>query len=284
MNSIAPESPKLTVDEAIRQLRNNPQYADLVHYAYFGRDVLESGRRFFASAEFSEVQSILKGKIKGGTVVDIGAGTGIASYAFAQAGAAKVYAIEPDESDEVGRGAINRIKGNLPVQVIDAWANSIPLESQSVDIVYARQVLHHIPDLTPAMREFARLLKPNGIFIACREHVVDNPQQLAEFLANHPVHQLAGGENAYSLDAYLSSIADSGLALKQCLAQWDSIINSFPTVQSTEELHHYPQQWLMKKIGPVGNHLAMLPGINALIWSRINRPIAGRLYSFVASR
>jgi hypothetical protein len=37
------------------------------------------------------------------------------------------------------------------------------------------------------------------VLLATREHVVDDPAQHAEFLARHPVHQLAGGENAFSL-------------------------------------------------------------------------------------
>ena len=98
----------LSVDAAVLQLRADPQMADLVRDSYLDRDVLAAGKRFVDSAEFAEVRQRLGDHWRNGIVVDLGAGTGIASYAFAQSGAQKVYAVEPDPSEEVGRGAIMR--------------------------------------------------------------------------------------------------------------------------------------------------------------------------------
>ncbi len=49
----------MTIDEAIRSLRHDPRYADLVRDAYLGRDVADSVRRFETSAEFQAVRAIL---------------------------------------------------------------------------------------------------------------------------------------------------------------------------------------------------------------------------------
>ena len=35
-------------------------------------------------------------------------------------------------------------------------------EDQSIDIIYCRNVLHHIPNLSALFNEFNRILKPNG--------------------------------------------------------------------------------------------------------------------------
>ncbi|MBK8138324.1 MAG: class I SAM-dependent methyltransferase [Chloroflexi bacterium] len=140
----------LTIDEAIHMLRADPHYADLVRDAYFGADTQESADRFLQSGEFFEVERILKDTIRNATVVDVGAGSGISSYAFAMHGAARVYALEPDPSDLVGCGAIERIRGNLPIEILRTYADDITLSDASVDIVYARQVLHHIPPVTKA--------------------------------------------------------------------------------------------------------------------------------------
>ena len=229
------------------------------------------------------VLRILGNRVKGATVVDLGAGTGIASYAFLQSGAKKVYAVEPDPSDEVGRGAILRWCQNSPVELVDAFAENLPLADASIDIFYGRQVLHHIHDLAGAMREVYRVLKPGGLFIACREHVVDDERQLALFLERHPMHQLAGGENAYSLDTYVSTMQSSKLQLKQVITPLDSVINAFPEARSNEELALLKRRILRRKLGLFGVVLAELPLIGQWLW-HLHKSIPGRMYSFVAAK
>ncbi len=111
-------------------------------------------------------------------VLDLGAGTGIASTAFAEAGADQVFALEPDESDVVGLGCLRTLIGSRPISALCSFGDSIPLASASIDLVYCRQVLHHIEDLPRTMAECARVLRPGGLFLAVREHVVDDDLQL----------------------------------------------------------------------------------------------------------
>jgi SAM-dependent methyltransferase len=255
----------------------------LVRDAYFGSDALESADRFSKTGEFSEVIRLLGGSVDELTVVDIGAGTGIASYAFAKRNAAKVYAVEPDASDLVGRGAIARISQGLPIVPIDAYADAIPLPDNSIDIIYARQVLHHIPDLTASMKEFFRILKPGGQFIACREHVVDNPEQKRIFLENHPMHQLTGTENAYSLDEYLTSMQTGGLQIEHILKPWDSVINTFPLIQKPDELRDFFNAKLIEKFGVFGVLARKIPFSAKFVQSQYNRlKTPGRMYTFHA--
>ena len=189
---------------------------------------------FCGSAEFAEVKRLLGPILHHAVVADIGAGTGIASYALHKSGASRVFAVEPDASDEVGRGAIERLREDTatPIEILDGWGEELPLPDDSIDVVYSRQVLHHAADLERFMSEVARVLRPGGVLLACREHVVDNDSQKREFLDSHPVHRLAGGENAFSLPQYLAAIAASGLVVRALLGPWDSVINAFPAVRS----------------------------------------------------
>jgi SAM-dependent methyltransferase len=272
----------LTLDEAIRVLRDDPRHAEVVRDAYLESDAQASAERFYRSAEFSEALKLLGDAAHGSRVLDLGAGVGIASYAFIQAGSQRVYAIEPNLSREVGCGALKRLRGDLPIEIISAVGEDIPLPRESVDIIYTRQVLHHTRNLPRVLSECARSLRSSGVFLACREHVVDNERQLQTFLNNHPIHQLAGGEHAYRLEEYLSAITASGLQLKRVIGPWDSVINAYPGVRTQEQLERFPRALLRQKLGIVGLLLSYAPGAQALVWRRVKRPMPGRMYSFLA--
>jgi SAM-dependent methyltransferase len=278
------EQTKLTTVEAVRRLRADPRYAAVVRDSYLEEDSREAAERFSRSAEFAEVCALVGGRLVGGTVLDLGAGTGIASYALARAGARLVYALEPD-AGEVGRAAIERLAGDLPIRLLDAYGERIPLADGEVDLIYARQVLHHTRDLRGVLAECARVLRRGGLMLVCREHVADDERQLAQFLADHPIHQLAGGEHAYPLDAYVSAIEAAGLRIEKTLGPWDSVINAFPVVRSSEELSRFPRRVLGERFGLAGRLAGFVPGVQTIAWKRIKRhPVPGRHYSFLAAK
>lgn len=274
----------MRLDDAVRLLRAEPAFVDLVRDAYLGRDVADSAHRFATSGEFAEVRELLGPALHGAVVADLGAGTGIAAHTFLSSGAARAVALEPDASDEVGQRAIRRLPGGEAIEIVAAYAERLPLADASVDIVYARQVLHHTRDLVAALRECARVLRPGGTFLACREHVVDDEAQMQRFLEEHPVHRLAGGENAYSLAEYEGAITGAGLQLERTLGPWDSVINAFPVVRSNAELHELPRTQLRARFGALGAAAARVPPIISLVRRRLQRPKPGRMYSFVARK
>lgn len=274
----------MTLDQAIHHVRNNPQYSELVRDSYFGEDVREAAVRFSTSGEFAEVLGLLNRRPGDCSVLDVGAGNGVASWAFAESGFRQVYALEPSCSAEVGQGAIVRLCAGLPIQTITAWAEQIPLDDETVDIVYARQVLHHTTDLKAAVRECARVLKTGGVLLATREHVCDDHRELEEFLRSHPIHQLAGGENAFPLSSYFGAIQAANLQMLRVLGPWDSVINAFPAVRTADELSHYHRTALEQRLGLAGTLLSFMPPVKKLAWARIKRPKPGRMYSFLAAK
>lgn len=124
---------------------------------------------------------------------------------------------------------------------------------------------------------------PWRCFFACREHIVDDERQKAEFLACHPVHRYTGGENAYSLQEYLDAIRGSGMNLKECLGPWDSVINAFPEVRSDEELKGRPVRMMLDRHRYLGPVLAYFPFAVRKYERRLKADKSpGRLYAFLA--
>lgn len=252
---------------------------------YLAGNPQEDAEAFSRSGEFKETLRLVGGSVENKIVADIGAGRGIASYAFAKAGADRVYVVEPNPDDWLGNGAIKQLEHRDRMEVISSYGEDINLPSASVDVVYCRQVLHHARDLPKFLQECHRLLKPGGLFIACREHRSDTAEDLAAFLGSHSGHALLGDEHAFPLADYLSAIRDSGLVIRHVLGPYDSVICAYPELRSTEELDALPRKVLEEKWGVVGRILGISPFVRRKVIAKLNsRPLPGRIYSFIADK
>lgn len=274
---------RYTVEQAIQRLRADPNRCDLIFDSYLDEDPLRAAKRYSESEESKEVLSVLSTCVGSGPVLDLGCGRGMASFALARCGI-QVIALEPDQSADIGARAAAAVLEGLGAPVVGGGCPGLPFKNESFAAVYVRQVLHHLRDLPVALQDIARVLRRGGVFLATREHVVDNDEQLASFLANHPVHQMAGGEGAFSLKEYIGAIEGSGLQLDRVIGPWQSVINAFPVVRDKGELDDYPSIFLGRRIGRIGSWLGALPPIREALWRRFDRPVAGRMFSFIARK
>lgn len=272
-------------EDAVRWLRDQPAREDIVRDAYYDDPLIEAADRYWRSNEWSAVRAIVG--TGPGDALDAGAGRGIASYALAKDGFS-VTALEPDPSDLVGGGAIRGLadEAGLAIRVEENRSEGLPFADVAFDVIFARAVLHHIADLPAACCEFYRVLRPGGIFVAVREHVINDASDLPAFFASHALHHRYGGENAHPLQVYQDAIRQSGLVLERTIGSLDSPINYGP--QSAGEINRRIVAQLMP-IAPlrsVASAALGLPGVGALVRaaaSRIDsRP--GRHASFVARK
>lgn len=263
-----------TWEEAVIWLRSQPDQTDLIRACYYDDPLVEAAGRFYHSSEWTEIQKRLKGKR--GKILDLGAGRGISSYAFACDGC-EVIAAEPDSSRVVGTKAIRCLaeNSNLPISVIQSFAESLPFRDDTFDVVYGRQVLHHAQDLPRMCREILRVLKPGGIFLATREHVISKPGDLLIFLKYHPLQKMYGGENAYLLKQYLNTLHDSGIQITEILNPYASDINLFP------ESHETVKKNIAGKI--FFPFPTLIPDFMLHLVGKFNKT-PGRLYSFIGRK
>ena len=273
----------MTWEEAVQWLRNQSDKKELVRHCYYDDPLNVAADRFCNSQEWLVVKHLLRKYIPG-KVLDLGAGRGISSYAFAKAGCS-VIALEPDPSPLVGAKAIQfLIDGTqLPIQVCQDYGETLPFQDNTFDIVYGRAVLHHVRDLHKLCQEVARVLKRGGVFIATREHVLSKQEDLQAFLDSHVLHFLYGGENAYLVHEYKEAIKGAGLKLKKAIGSLESVINYAP--MSQEEFHTIIASTLTRRIGVrLGRWLASNEIVQQIYGWYLSQKLdtPGRHYSFLA--
>ena len=273
----------LTWEEAVQWLREQPEKQELVRDCYYDDPLELVAERFNNSEEWQAIKSLLRKQIPG-KVLDLGAGRGISSYAFAQSGCS-VTSLEPDPSVLVGSEAIQSLIDNtrLPIKVIQEYGEKLPFEDNYFDIVYGRAVLHHACVLKNFCQEAARVLKPKGVFLATREHVISKKEDLPKFLDSHTLHFLYGGENAYLLQEYTEAISAAGLKLQKVIGCHESVINYAPKTQI--EFQSVTASALTPLLGKkLASGLASLRVVQEFAGWYASRKsnVPGRLYTFLA--
>ena len=284
----------MTWEETIIKIRKDNDFKTLVEQAYFDEDLKLNVERFSKSREFEETLKIVKSYApSASSVLDIGCGNGNSAINFALKGY-KVTAVEPDKSNTVGAGAIKQVKEIYKLKNIDvfeAYAEEINFKSNSFDLVYVRQAMHHANDLQKFVKECVRVLKPNGLLLTIRDHVIYNETDKEWFLRTHPLHKFYGGENAFTRNEYIKAIENAGAKILKEYKYYDSIINFSP--KSTEEIEQIKKEKtieqkkrLKKKIGTISKF--------SLVWDFYKlvsgyRPlnekeVPGRMYSYLARK
>jgi ubiquinone/menaquinone biosynthesis C-methylase UbiE len=113
--------------------------------------------------------------------LEIGAGTGYFGLNMALAGAIDDYT-----ASDISPGMLSVLSKTAEVLGVGAEtqcaeASELPFGDESFDIVFGHAILHHLPDLDGAFREFMRVLRPGGVIAFCGE-----PSHYGDRLASYP--------------------------------------------------------------------------------------------------
>ncbi|MBW4496751.1 MAG: methyltransferase domain-containing protein [Oscillatoria princeps RMCB-10] len=98
------------------------------------------------------------------TVLDVGCGAGHTAFAFAPH-VREVTGIDLSPGMRAVATQQAAARGIANVRFQEAGATQLPFADSQFDIVTCRYVAHHFPDLTPALKEIVRVLKPGGQFL-----------------------------------------------------------------------------------------------------------------------
>lgn len=113
--------------------------------------------------------------------LEIGAGTGYFSLHLLKAGI-----VGAATCTDISPGMIEALRANaahlgLSVETVACDAERLPFDDSSFDLVMGHAVLHHLPDLARAFREFERVLAPGGTVFFAGE-----PSRTGDRIANVP--------------------------------------------------------------------------------------------------
>jgi len=147
--------------------------------------------RRWQDRHWPECQLVLErlGDLKEKIVVCIGNGASLKELYFLHRGA---YLIDSDLSIEGPRRAkrhfdLSRFDGRYAFHAFDAYR--MPLANASVDVVYAFELVHHLPDLGGFFDEIFRVLKPGGKCVFY-DHAYSRVWQAAKLTVLRPLMKL----------------------------------------------------------------------------------------------
>ena len=143
-----------------------------------------------------------------GVIVDVGCGWG-RSFELLQRRFAPSALIGIDVSTEMLQAAAAEAgKHGISVDLRQANSASLPLPSESVDMVFCHQTFHHLVDQDSALREFHRVLKPGGLLLFAESTRKYIHSWIIRLLFRHPM------EVQKTAEEYLAMIRDSGFEIE----------------------------------------------------------------------
>ena len=120
---------------------------------------------FFEACTSPENRIVMNmlGDVKGKRILELGCGMGEASVYFAKKGADVVATDISDKMLQVVKKVAER--HNVTLQTRQCLSDKIDYDSETLDIVYAANLLHHV-DIQSTVAEASRVLKKGGIFVS----------------------------------------------------------------------------------------------------------------------
>jgi ubiquinone/menaquinone biosynthesis C-methylase UbiE len=116
-----------------------------------------------------------------GDALEIGSGTGYFSLNLVQMGAIDRLVATDISPGMLSTLSVTAERLGIAAETQVTEAEVLPFEDESFDLVFGHAVLHHIPDLNRALREFRRVLRPGGAVAFCGE-----PSRYGDLLAAVP--------------------------------------------------------------------------------------------------
>lgn len=142
-----------------------------------------------------------------GVVLDVGCGVGHLGNVFAANRHAGIDLVGTDFQPELLRQAVAGYAG-----LVEADVHNLPFKTDSISAAIASNSLHHFPDVSTAMSEIARVLRPGGVFVAYDPRFVAPLEGVKKLLRRND-RAFTKDHKAFRVDEYRELLASSGLTV-----------------------------------------------------------------------
>lgn len=127
-----------------------------------------------------------------GRVLEVGIGTGLNLPFYDPANVSGVWGLDPSPA-MIDRARDSARSVPFGVEFVEAGAEEIPLDRDSVDTVLLTYTLCSIADFEPALREMARVLRPGGTLLFCEHGAAPDPEVRRWQNRLNPIWRHVGG-------------------------------------------------------------------------------------------
>ncbi len=148
----------------------------------------------------------------GNVVLDVGGRDATDGLAIAERFGCRVIVVDPVELNiDDGMEAVARHDYGYLVDVHQGTINQIPIDSDTIDLVFSRDMLTHVEDLDGALIECRRVLTPAGSMLIHQvfETPLLEPMEKARICAD-----LATAPDRLSIDIFEDSVRRAGFTIQ----------------------------------------------------------------------
>ncbi len=197
------------------------------------------------------------GLTRGHVVLDIGSRDARHACDLAQRSGCRVLAVDPvgHHFDLARRLVSDRGLADV-VHVVGGRIESIPCADRSVDFIWCRDMLNHVPALAAALGECARVLRPDGRMLVFQTFATDllEPREAARLYA-----AVATTAESMSVEHFERSVRDAGLELSDrdiLASEWREYGEERGGGQTSKQLLYIARlirarERLLEELGPV---------------------------------
>jgi ubiquinone/menaquinone biosynthesis C-methylase UbiE len=107
----------------------------------------------------------------------------------------------------IATSSVEVATNGLAVELYRATSSCLPMPDRSADMVFCHQTFHHLIDQQNALREFHRILKPEGLLLFAESTRKYIHSRIIRILFRHPM------EVQRSADEYLTMIRQAGFEI-----------------------------------------------------------------------
>ena len=173
---------------------------------------LEYGRAHFprTNAVICHLKDTFLAKTPDPLALDVGAGAGAISYLLSRHGLRTIATELGPENLAVGEAYSRAAWFERAVTDVEV----LPFSGDLFDLVFCKELAHHMDDLAALFDELARVLKPGGVLVVIEPF---KPQfSLFSKSQDYDRAKEAGlGHQDYHLSAYLTALEATGLAVRE---------------------------------------------------------------------